>query len=380
MSLAQAHLQQRYRTISLVFIALVVLVLGGLGYTGWSRTTITVFPKTTPVKTDLTLTISPDGEGPNGLAGDVTVSQESATVSAQPNDQGEAVPAHARGQVTIHNDSSASQPLATNTRLQSTGGVIVRTVDRVDVPAHGTIQIEAVADPLGPEGEIEPGRLTIVALRPANQALVYGTTDQVFTGGTTTAAGVLGSQGLNQASNQAQQKILDRVGASSAGTFRTVQPVSVSADPDPDTPSDQYTITVEAKVITATFDQSALDALIRQRLTDALADGQIIVSVDPIKLTFVEQPALDSLTISVTGTATASLSPKNPILQPSRFTSLSQEDITKRLLGSQQVDRVLVKIAPWWRTATSAQADRITVRLETPQDPAPGKQNSNSSS
>src|SRR5688572_11461824 len=125
MSLAQAKLQRRYRQITIGFIVLVGLVLGGVVYAGWSTTTIEIVPIQSNLTASLTVTVSPSGEGPNGIVGTATVSEESSSQTVEPTGEGAKQAAHARGMVTLHNETAGSQALATGTRLESSEGIIV---------------------------------------------------------------------------------------------------------------------------------------------------------------------------------------------------------------------------------------------------------------
>lgn len=361
--LTQAHLQRPYRYISLGFLLLVGLTLGGVAYAGWSQTTIDVVPVSSAVEASFTVTVSPDGSGPNDLAGTVTIKEQTATVTIDPDDQGQTVAAHARGAVTLINQTSGSQALAIGTRLQATNGVIVRTTSRIDIPARGQVTVEAIADPLGVEGEIPAGRLTIVALRSANQEVIFGQTDQPFTGGLVPVDGSLSVEALTKASNQAQQQIVAEFGPSQPGHFRVVSPVSVAADPKPEVPSTSYAVTVVAKTIEVTYDQADLDALIIDRLNEHVADDQVLISQDAPTITDDEQPSLDSIVLTVKARGQAELAPDSPLLQPSQFVNLNQEAITSKLMGSKLVQRAMVKIAPWWRQNSPSQPSRIQVRL-----------------
>lgn len=361
MPLAQAHLQRRYQSIILAFIVLVFGVIAGTVYAGFATTTIELTPLQTDLQANIVVTISPEATGPNGLVGTVAIEERSTTVTVEPTGPGLKEPAQARGTVVLHNDSGGSQSLVQSTRLQTENGVIVRLAESVTVPAGGTVSVEAVADPLGLAGEIQPGRLTIVALRPANQALIYGIVEQAFTGGEVEKSNTLSVDELTKASNEARSKILQEFGDSTPGTFQAIEPLSVATDPSPETPSSQYTVTVTVQTMTITYDHTALLNLLRDQLEVKVPDDQALASIAPPELQLEELLSLTEASVKVSTTAFAQLRSDSPIIQPTEFVNLDREEIVKKLLNTKLVDQVAVRFSPWWRSSAPAEAKRIQV-------------------
>ncbi len=195
-SLRHAQLQWNYRFISATFVVLVVGVIGGIAYAAWSKTVITVTPRRLPVSATFTVIVAPTGQETTGLSGTVATEERSATVTVQPKQSGATVPAYAAGRVTFRNLTAKDQPLATGTRLRSATGVIVRTTARVDVPAGGTVGADVIADPLGADGNLPPGRFIIVALWPGLQDKIYADSAAAFTGGLAAGGSTLSISGV----------------------------------------------------------------------------------------------------------------------------------------------------------------------------------------
>lgn len=362
-SLQHAYVQRFYRPVLILFTAAVIVSLTLTLVASAASATITITPKLLPVDATLSVVVGPQASLPTGIPGTVKVSTMSAAVDAAPSSQGTSVPAHAHGPIVLHNDSGGSQALTVGTRLQSTTGVIVRTAARVDVPAHGTVQVEVTADPEGESGNLESGRLTIVALRPANQTLIYGQVVTALTGGTKLQSGSLGIDALTAASDQARDKIRQQVGADQAGHLHLLIPTSVSTQPSASTPSAKYTVTVSMKLLDVTYHASDLDQRLHQELASQVAADQQLVTVAAPTISAGDQPTSDSLQLNIKAQGTASITTTSSALQPGTFTGLTSAQIKTKLLGNSSIKAVTVKFSPWWRQAAPDQASRIRVEL-----------------
>ncbi len=363
--LRRAQVQRIYRPVSLLFGLLAVAVIAGVGYAGWSSTVITVTPLLKKITAVLPVTVQTTAtSGPTNLSGTITDIEKSATITVTPQGQGDPVPAHAAGDITIINTTAKVQPLASGTRLKSDGGVIVRTAARVDVPAGGQVTARVVADPLGESGNLPPGRFVIVALWPGLQDKIYGQTDATLTGGLAAGGTTLSLDQLTTASDQAEKQLRSAAGPSSPGTFIVLTPVSVVSDPKPAIASATYLVTVKMKITTVTYDTHQLDQLLQPELQQSLDADQVITQVEPPTIAIQDRPTSDQIVLEVTGQATASLPATSSLLSPTTLTGLTAADIKTKLLGSAAVKTVSVKLSPWWRTTSPDQPTRITITLK----------------
>ncbi len=360
-SLTAAHVKHSYRLIVSLFLGGVLLVAGVTFAFGSSSATLTITPKLQPVNTSFSLVVGTNVDATAGIIGQVKTSSLSASVTAQASTTGTPVPAHAHGSIVIHNESGGNQTLSATTRLQSASGVIVRTANRVDVPAGGTVTVNVTADPTGETGNLEAGRLTIVALRPANQALIYGMVVTPLTGGTVDQSGTLALDDLTKASDQAQQKIRQQVGTDQPGHLRLLVPESVATDPEPTTPSAEYTVTVTMQVIDVTFKAEDMTTRIQSALAATLASDQTLVKTDPPAIGAGDQPTADSITLSVTAQALARITTKSDIVQPTHFVGQSRATILHTLTGSSAIKSATVSFSPFWRQSAPSQAKNIHI-------------------
>lgn len=362
--ITNAQVKRYYRIISGIFITCVVLIGLGVALSGWSSATISVTPYRQTLSTKTTVTVVPtsDGADPYQLIGTITTEEHSASVTVEPKGTGTPVPAHASGTITIKNTTASPQPLAAGTRLRSTSDVIVRTDRRVDVPAGGQIQVRVLADPLGTEGEVEAGQLTIVALWPGLQDKIFGIVTTPLSGGLASSGQTLSVDELSTASDQAEQQIRKEIGQSSDGKLLIIEPSGVSSNPKSTVPSAQYSVTVTAQVSTITYSSSRLQDIARSELEKIVTEGLRVTSVDTTKLTIQDRPTKDQVVLDLSITGTASIDPTSALVQPETYSGLSRAAIEKKLLTSS-VQKAEVRLSPIWRRTAPEQAKRITVRL-----------------
>jgi hypothetical protein len=190
------------------FVILTIALLGVIVYFSFSKTTIRITPKAEESSLSFELTIGPvapsgAGETPSSeplplLRGTVLSTECETTQTFTGISETREEAARAGGKVTITNSWSRVQPLQAGTRLLSSGGVLFRTTERIDVPAGGKADVAVLADEPGIAGEAPPGRFEIVALWQGLKPLIYGESVAAFTGGTTKVSRIT-QQDLNTA-------------------------------------------------------------------------------------------------------------------------------------------------------------------------------------
>lgn len=364
-TLQQSYVQRMYQPIVGIFFLLAALIFTGVVYAGLSKTVITVTTIPQPLHETITVTIGPkDNVGPLYLHGTVTTTPLSETVTAKPSGEGPLVPAHAHGTVTFHNTSTKSQPLSAGTRLQADNGVIVRTTNRVDIAPGSTVHDDAVADPLGDEGNVVPGRFVIVALWPGLQDKIYATSDQAFTGGSVQQSGGLSLTDLTTASDQAEKNIRQKLGQSFPGALKQLAAIDVVAVPPANQPSDTYAVTVNMKATTVTYSTDQLNALIQAGLNKLVPTGQTLKSIDRPILSIDSQPTDQEVVVTITAKGLSELSPTSPVFQTTQFIGLDQNAIVAKLSGTSAVKDIRLRFSPPWRTVAPNQPDQIKIIIK----------------
>src|SRR3989338_991441 len=124
------------RNIAWTFAAMTILLLGVVTYTALSSTVITVKLGKVPKEVNFRLALVGDSSRPGSAGGlkvlflETTDTTEDVFIPT-----GSTVLAgKAGGVVTLHNDTARAQPLVATTRLLSTGGILFRIKEAVNVP------------------------------------------------------------------------------------------------------------------------------------------------------------------------------------------------------------------------------------------------------
>jgi len=361
--LQRAHVQNIYRPVSIIFALLVVFLIGGVAYAGWSSTVITITPRQTKVTASFPMTVTSAAGSVEAsiLQGTIVTEDKSATIIVTPKGTGTPVPAHASGTVTLKNTTAEVQPLAAGTRLQSANKVIVRTKERVDVPAGGTVITEVIADPLGEEGNVPAGKFIIVALWPGLQDKIYGESTEALSGGLAVGGTSLSLDKLTTASNQAEAEIRTAVGDSSSGKLITMEPSSVVSVPKPEVASNSYKVTVKMKVTTITYQADELSKVLQSELTKSLPDGQSLGTISTPTVSVLDRPSTDQIVLQVDGQSTAQLTTTHQLFKPAVYTGLTITEIKKKLSDASIINSVTVKLSPWWRKTAPEQPERISI-------------------
>lgn len=119
---------------------------------------------------------------------DVVASDSFPTTGSAPAEEARAV-----GTITIVNETSNNYRFVATTRFLSPDGVLFRMKEASDIPANGTVDVEAYADEVGVKGDIEPSRFVIPGLSQDLQQSIYGRSRSAMTGGGGTVMAVADS-------------------------------------------------------------------------------------------------------------------------------------------------------------------------------------------
>jgi len=360
-----------HRTWTPLLIVFSVFVVGLFGAALWytdARATITITPRATPVTATIVLRITDDASsnGTDVLPATVTVTPATETVTATPPAEGALIDARATGTMTIINTTNAGQPLVEGTRFQAENGVIVRTQKRADAPARGRTTVPVIADPLGLEGNLEPGRFTIIALNASVQPLIYGQLEKAMSGGQIRQGSTLDVATMTEASNRAEKAIEAKLGQPAAGTVRFLEPREVAINPPATEAAESYQVTVTMDVREIVYDQTKLETRLRTALMTDAAPGVTLLSMEQPTITRTTDADL-SLRFAVRGLTGAD--EKDPAFAPSAFRGRNRDDITTQLLEHPSVASATVVISPNWQKNAPDRVEKIQVILTDPSSP-----------
>ncbi len=186
---ASMHLGKKERTILLSLLGVAILAAGLAAFIFLPSAKIALTLQTAPLLVDQKLTVSSNAAAiPNAIPGSPFI-QEVTVQGSSPVTSTEFVGSKAKGTVQLINKTFDEQKIKEKSRLVTKDGVLFYMSGSANIPAGSSggvggvnVQVEAAA--AGPKGNITAQRLDFAALDTGGQALVYGQSQETFTGGT----------------------------------------------------------------------------------------------------------------------------------------------------------------------------------------------------
>ena len=356
-----------YKLIALSFLFLTIILLGVIVFMSTKRATITIESKSSPVDIRTSVVIG-NSKSSNSVNGNLETVFVELSEQYQPTGT-EQEPGIATGVVTLHNETSISQPLVRTTRLVSEDGILFRLTDGVTVPAEGTIETNVYADKEGAAGDIGPDKFTIPGLREDKQKVIYATSDEAMSGGVKTI-GILSQEDLDKAQKQLKvmleeegQRLLADKNPDKGVVFSVIQN-TFTADQDVGEQISGFGLAGKATVLAIFYDKDELNALASTLLGKRAVDDTEIVeaSGDEPTLT-IEDYDLESgmATVQLFHSGTAILNPESKQLEKGIFYGKTRDEARRYILKLDHVSGVDIKFSPAWMQSVPHIADHVNV-------------------
>jgi len=212
----------------------------------------------------------------------------------------------AKGKVTLYNywDNKAHE-IAAGTKLQTSGGIVFVTKDKVSIPAGtaniippstyeinppGTVDVNVEAEQVGDQGNVGASNFTITSLPSVQQSKIYGKSTGAMSGGTNNMVKVVADKDIADAKasteNELKTKISDSIKEdlndneklldSAITTTITSESASAKSGDQVDTFNYKMKIKIEALV----FSENDFKTVLLEKAKEELAEGKEIVTSD----------------------------------------------------------------------------------------------------
>lgn len=356
-----------YKFVALTFLAITLILFGVIVFLSSKRAEIIITTK--PEAVNITTSIGVNmPESPRSVVGTVMSTTTSGSTVFYPTGNREE-PGIANGTVTLHNESSLDQPLIATTRLLTESGVLFRLVDRVTVPANGTVVADVYADIEGAGGNIGPARFTIPGLNQTKQAVIYATSDTAMTGGTK-KIGVVSQDDIDKATKilladlrERAQTTLGSADSTKVGVF-DIGESSVSASVPIGEEVSEFTVSGTATVVGVFFSQDDIVTLSNDVLMSrAIDDAESIKPSDTpptVALTSFDSTA-GTAVLDVTYTGRATINAESKQLSTMMFYGKSKDEVRRYLLSLDHVYGVDVNLRPAWTQTVPHVAEHVDI-------------------
>ncbi len=365
-----------YRNIAFSFLALtIVVVIGALWVSSvHARVTIKVKKNTANVDAFIDVAKSPEqGQIRGRVVHDVFEKIQEFSAKEQSTTTTVSI---VQGTVKIINNYSRPQTLVEKTRLITTDGRLYRIDKTVTLGVKETALVTAHSDAAGARYILPAGtKLAIPGLWIDLQKWIYAETVSGFSGGGQTvkvvsAADVTQSQqSLQDAVFQQAKKTLDTKAAvgSDWSVVYVQKPLDAKSNVSPGQSGDQFLVSVKLDVTAVYYPTKDMEAIIRQRLKDKVPDGRELLDYDPAHVVY-KVENVDALNekarISISAQAASCLTVGSPQISKEALYGLTDEEAKTKLLATDGVESVDIKIRPSWIHKLPTTKDRLDVIVE----------------
>lgn len=287
----------------------------------------------------------------------------------------------AQGNIVISNAQAKPQTLITNTRFESSNGLIYRIHAPVTIPAGsasvpGTLTVTVYADQPGQNYNIGPSTFTVPGLKGGEGfTLVTARSSGPMTGGFTgTRAAV--SQATDDAvhatlqsslTSDLQAELIQKVGKDNVLVPGSTQ-ITFATLPDTATSSAAVTISGQASLTAVVFPKNALaKAIATKNLGTYTGEPVTLDSVANLVLTpaSTSTPATDTYNFSLTGSAKVVW-----LVDTSKIAGAiagkTRDAAQSILIGFPEVDKVVLILRPFWANTFPQDPSRIKISTTNP--------------
>lgn len=369
-----------YQKAAIFFVIASLLLLLAVLYLSVSQATIHITPTSGLVTTTVGVEVDKDPNALGQVSGYVRQTDVSKSrIFNLPEEGAVPVEEKAGGVVTLINESSSNQSLVATTRLLSEEGILFRLDEAIEVPAGGQVEAIVHADATGRDGEVGPTQFTIPGLNATRQTEVYAVSVDSMTGGVQYVR-VLDQTDIDAAVEELKLELLEEAElALSEGINRDeytglsfdVTTVEQSSDTEPGSEAGQFSVSLNLSVIATFFDQEAIANYAESELYAQLQAGYEVFEVNEDGLQITVQSANvedESATLEVYLDGSAIISTSAEILDRSRLTGKSPEEVISLLESAESIQDVNVSFTPFWLKRMPTLEDHIKINVKKPQD------------
>lgn len=365
-----------YRKIAYSFVALTVIIVFAALWFSSVRATVTVKATrvATPVEASVEIARSPaQGQLPGRVVQGVFEKIQEFAVTGQGATAEDTV---VTGKVRITNTTSKAQPLIKTTRLLTADGRLYRISATVNVPAKGSVDVEAYSDKPGKQYALPAGTaFTIPGLSESLQKLITAESLQSFAGGQRTVKAL--TQGdVDAAEKELEKAVLDQAKKTllaEVGDGRFTEAVYLVKTIDKKSnvklgeEADRFLMSSKLDVTGVFYPKVDMESLVRERINERVPEGRSIVSYEPSKTVFtVSQVDVknERATVSLKADVTTKLSDKSPNLTKDLIIGLPIDEAEQKLKSVEGVESASITVRPSWVRRLPTLKDHITFKIE----------------
>ncbi len=369
-----------YRRIALQFIILILVFVAGVVYFTGTKLTVAISPASETISESVQFAVVSSQEAETSLPAarvvpgeiiDTNISSEKVYETSGEEKIGEEVV----GEVIIYNNYSRNQPLIATTRLLTPDQKLYRISEDVNVPAGGSVRVEAYADTVSPDMAISSTRMTIPGLWAGLQDQIYAENPEPFEykskinhfvrqGDLDLAANDI----RDTVKNKLQQEIDWQIRPGDGVVYDIDESKSLlTIDAQLGEELEDFRVRAENQAIIVRFSAQKAEELLKAKLAFSLPQEKEIVSFSSENINYV----LDDYDLE-TGTAKVSahfnglsrLKGEQNFIDKNKLTNLKQEQIKQYLNSFNEIDNFELRFSPSFLKRSPHLSDRIEIIVE----------------
>lgn len=349
---------------------------------------VTIVPETEAVENDFQVTIdaalkSADLKN-NKFPGEIIEVSDSLTKTFKTTGE-KNIGQKAEGEVVFYNQTGLVQPLTTGNKLVTDDGIVFYIKNNIEIPkaevsaegniVYGNISAKLIAAEAGEEGNVPPGRLTIIDLPFSKQNKIYGEVKNKLSGGTSEVIRVVSEEDLTKAQKEIvaelnpklERKLKERLikgqVLNSEMIEYSVESVEKAAELEEEI--DQFEMKIKARARALVWDEDKVKEMILQKIArGATGDKQLVETSRDIFEVEVKEFNLDK------GVAELKIHTRNQISLPINLEALKDElkgrtefEARRLLLKKENIRDARFKFRYSITSKIPQNANRINIKL-----------------
>lgn len=368
-----------YRGIFIFFILVTLALVAFVFYTSFSQAIVTIFPKKDKIILDFEIKIEKNQDlekEPKILAGRVLQITQSIDekITDFPKTK---MRERARGRVTIINNLDEPQGIVAKTQLKHQGsGLIFRTDEAINIPKKGRVDVSVTADKTGAEGEVEPGKFTLIKLSDEMQKMIYAESEEKFK--------IVSEEkkiATAEIMEKEKQKIVDDMTQSGLEKLKEkLSPgekineaaikkeiLKSAASVEPETETEEFSISVTLKLSALIFDEKKLFDIAEEKLRQKASKEQefLKTSFENFKYEIESQnQETGQAKVKVHAEAEALSKLEAEEIDKEKLLGRSEEEVKMYFRNDPRIERVEVLFAPFWTKRVPTLKDHIEIVIK----------------
>lgn len=378
MRTSHVRLTGSYRKGILFFLLLMLAVVLIVLYFTLTKAIITITPHMREVQAEFFVDVADNNKNTNlmvpGTIQDKVIEKKETFKATGQKVIEPTVDGNNIGMVRVYNNLESKMELIRRTRLLSEDGTLVRLSKKITIDPLSSVEVSVYADDPDAFKELAIGKLTIPGLSAKNQESVYAENENTITTEKQEVT-VITKEDVQEAVSMLSKKMIQEAlndikitygedgpialamtGEVIESTFN--QPVGAAAE--------EFTATVEMKIIHVFIEKNDIFGLIDERLRDSLQPGEEMVRLDFDKTQYaIEKYDLENNTahVKVNALGYVKIGKDHPILNKEKIVNVNKKQLEIYLKSFDEVKDVDVEFTPFWVNKVPSMLDKIDIKI-----------------